>query len=78
MLQSLKPANADVSFYRNIDESDWGDVEMVAKISGHHGSVQSVDSSMGTDIEGDGSMGNDAENNKSFSGKGTESGFVGL
>ncbi len=55
-----------------------------AKVSGYHGSVQSVGSSMGSDVEGDGSIGSDVEkdadveNNKSSSGKGTESGLVGL
>ena len=78
VLQSLEPVNADVNSYRNIDESNRGDVEMVAKASGHHGSVQSIDSSMSSEVEDDGSMGSDVENNKSSLGKRTESGLVGL
>ena len=79
VLQSLEPVNADVNSRRNIDENDGGDVDMLAKLSGHHGSAQSIDSSMGSDIEGDGSMGSDVETDaddepdKSSSGKGTES-----
>ena len=79
VLQSLELVNADVNSPRNIDENDGGDVDMLAKLSGHHGSAQSIDSSMGSDIEGDGSMGSDVETDaddepdKSSSGKGTES-----
>ena len=82
VLQSLEPVNADVISHRNIDESDGGDVDMLAKVGGHHGSAQSIDSSMGSDIEGDGGMGSDVENDadveneKSSSRKGTESGLV--
>ena len=79
VLQSLEPVNADVNSRRNIDENDGGDVDMLAKLSDHHGSAQSIDSSMGSDIEGDGIMGSDVETDaddepdKSSSGKGTES-----
>ena len=79
VLQSLEPVNADANSRRNMDENDGGDVDMLAKLSGHHGSAQSIDSSMSSDIKGDGSMGSDVktdaddERDKSSSGKGTES-----
>ena len=82
VLQNIEPVSADVDSHRNIDESDGGDVDLLAKVGGHHGSAQSIDSSMGSDIEGDGSMGSDVENDtgveneKSSSRKGTESGLV--
>ena len=82
VLQSLEPVNADVNSHRNIDESDGGDVDLLAKVSGHHGSAHSIDSSMGSDIEGDGSMGSDVENDadvesdESSARKGTESGLL--
>lgn len=84
VLQSLEPVNADVNSHCNIDESDEGDVDMLAKVSGYHGSAQSGDSSIGSDIECNGSMGSDveddadAEKDKSSSGKGTESSLVAL
>ena len=54
--------NADVNSHRNINKSDSGDVDLLAKVGGHYGSTQSIDSSIGSDIEGDGSMGSDVEN----------------
>ena len=61
MLQSLEPVTTDVNSYLNIDESDEDDVEMVAKVSGRHGSVQLIDGSMGSDVEDDADIEDDAD-----------------